>query len=388
MNSLDILEKLVAFDSVSRNSNLDLIEYVEHLLRSNGVVYERVYNEDRTKANLLAKTQPVGRQGFLLSGHSDVVPVDGQSWSTNPFRLTDRNGRLFGRGTTDMKGFLACALHATIKAAKHGLQTPLWLAISYDEEVGCIGVRRLIDEMKSTKSNPIGCIVGEPTSMEVGTGHKGKTVLQAKCIGRSAHSAFAPHAVNALHLACDFVQLLRDEQSNIQHSGILSEDFDIPYSTLHAHKINGGIAANIVPNEAAVEFEIRNIPTDDPESIINKLELRAGVVAEGWRRHAEEADISIESLNAYPGLGTKNNSAAAAFVNSLTNGDSTCKLAFGTEAGLFADLLCVPTVVCGPGSIAQAHRPDEFIARTQLQQCDKMLDALLDRLKAGIPPLK
>ena len=216
------------------------------------------------KANLYATIGPADRPGVMLSGHTDVVPVDGQAWTHPPFALTRRDGRLYGRGAADMKGFVACALAAALRAARRRLRAPLHLALSYDEEVGCIGVRRLIDVLAEAPVRPAFCIVGEPTSMAVATGHKGKTALRATCVGREAHSALAPLAVNALHLGCDLVAAIRARQAEIAASGARDGDYDVPYTTLHVGRMSGGTALNIVPNRCEVEFEIRNLAADDP----------------------------------------------------------------------------------------------------------------------------
>ena len=384
LDSIQLLDHLIAFPTVSRDSNLELIHFVGNWLETRGVRCRLVHSEDRRKANLFAAAGPSGTPGVLLSGHTDVVPVDGQNWSTDPFRLTAQGDRLMGRGTADMKGFLACAMRAAALAAKRELRTPLWLAFSYDEEIGCIGVRRLIDVMVEDGLRPLCCVVGEPTSMKVATGHKGKTALRAVCRGEAAHSAFAPRALNALHLACDFVGLLRDLQRSIEISGPADPGFEIPCTTVHAAKISGGVAANIVPDEAAVEFEIRNVAADDPASLLAGLRAGAQELEQKARRRSKAAGISIQVINSYPGLDTDPDSSVAAFVKSLTGGNATSKVAFGTEAGLFSERVGTPSVICGPGSMEQGHKADEFVSRHQLERCDLMMSALLTRLEAGI----
>ena len=387
LDSIGLLERLIAFPTVSRDSNLELIHFAREWLERHGVRCRLVHSEDRKKANLFAAAGPSEMPGVLLSGHTDVVPVDGQNWSTDPFRLAAKGDRLFGRGTADMKGFLACAMRAASLAADRELRTPLWLAFSYDEEIGCIGVRRLIDVMVEDGLRPLCCIVGEPTSMQVATGHKGKTALRAVCRGEAAHTAFAPKALNALHLACDFVGLLRGLQKTIETDGPADPGFEIPYTTLHAATISGGVAGNIVPDKAAVEFEIRNIAADDPERIVAGLRTDARQLELQARRQSDRAQISIQVVNGYPGLDTDPDSGAVAFVKSLTGGNATSKVAFGTEAGLFNRRVGTPAVICGPGSMEQGHKADEFVSRNQLQRCDLMLSALLTRLETGVSPL-
>ena len=383
MQSVELLDRLIALPTVSRDSNLELMKFVGDFLSSHGITSRLV--EDRTgrKANLFASVGPQDRPGIMLSGHSDTVPVDGQDWSSDPFRLTRRHGRLYGRGTADMKGFLACALRAAAEAAKRQLRTPLWLAFSHDEEIGCIGVRRLIEVMRDGDLRPQLCIIGEPTSMKIATGHKGKTALRAECRGRAAHTAFAPETINALHLGSDFVQCLRDAQARIAARGPFDSQFRIPYTTIHAARMEGGIAPNIVPALAEVDFEIRNIASDDPAGIVRDLEACAAELAAGARELATEAGISISIVNSYPGLETHPDSPAIAFMRSLTGENDTIKVAFGTEGGLFADWLDIPVAICGPGSMEQGHKPDEYIELSEIERCDAMLDRLVARLEAG-----
>jgi len=384
MVTLNILEKLVAFPTVSRDSNLDLINFAQDFLAACGADCTVIHDETGQKANLYATVGPTDRPGVMLSGHTDVVPVDGQNWSTDPFLPLHREGRIYGRGTTDMKGFLASALHAAQKASNRSLQTPLHLALSYDEEVGCVGVRRLIDMLTDAPIRPAFCIVGEPTSMAVAAGHKGKIGLRATCIGREGHSALAPLALNAVHMASDFIGAIRDKQTAIQENGSRDGDYDVPYTTLHVGKVQGGIALNIVPNRCELEFEIRNLAEDDPMAILSDLKTSADDIVRDARTIAPEAEIHFATTMTYPGLATRPDADVISFVKSLTGANDTIKVAFGTEGGLFSEHLAIPTVVCGPGSMAQGHKPDEFITLDQLTRCDAMLAKLLDRLEAGI----
>ncbi|RWC73020.1 MULTISPECIES: acetylornithine deacetylase [unclassified Mesorhizobium] len=385
MDSIRILERLIAFPTVSRDSNLDLIGYVTELLEASGVACQIVRSADGHKANLFATIGPADRPGVMLSGHTDVVPVDGQNWTLPPFEMTEHDGKLYGRGAADMKGFVACALAACVKASKMALRTPLHLALSYDEEVGCLGVRDLIEMLSAAPRRPLLCIVGEPTNMRVATGHKGKLAARAICRGREGHSALAPLALNAIHLGCDFVRALRDEQERLARDGARDGDYDIPYTTVHVGKINAGVALNIVPNLCQVDFEIRNVAADNAAGILDRLRIAAARIAEDAASIAAEAAIEIEITNTYPGLDTPAASAAVAFVKSLTGANDTMKVAFGTEGGLFSRDLGTPAVVCGPGSMAQGHKPDEFVSVEQLRRCDGMLDRLLERLTDGWP---
>jgi acetylornithine deacetylase len=380
MNAIEILEKLIAFPTVSRDSNLDLIGYVREALEAHGIACRIIHSGDGHKANLFATIGPSGVPGIMLSGHTDVVPVDGQNWTLPPFELTQRDGKLYGRGAADMKGFIACALAACIRASKMPLKTPLHLALSYDEEIGCIGVRSLVEMLQAAPQRPLLCIVGEPTGMQVATGHKGKIGAHALCRGREGHSALAPLALNAIHVGCDFVAALRAEQDRLAKEGVRDSDYDIPYTTVHVGKMNAGVALNIVPNLCRIDFEIRNIAADDPNEILDRIRGEAARIAANASAIAPEAAIDIDIFNTYPGLDTPPDSKAVAFVKSLTGANGTIKVAFGTEGGLFSRDLGTPTVVCGPGSMAQGHKPDEFVSVEQLSRCDDMLEKLLVRL--------
>lgn len=385
MDTIGILEKLIAFPTVSRDSNLDLVNYVAELLEANGVASQIIHSEDGHKANLFATVGPKDRPGVMLSGHSDVVPVDGQNWTLPPFAMTERDGRLYGRGAADMKGFIASALAACLEASKMQLATPLHLALSYDEEIGCVGVRSLVEMLKGAPQRPLLCIVGEPTSMQVATGHKGKIGARAFCRGREGHSALAPLALNAIHLGCDFVAALRKEQDRLSREGARDGDYDIPYTTVHVGKMNAGVALNIVPNLCQLDFEIRNVAADNAEEILEGLKAEAARIAAEAAATVPEAAIDIEVFNTYPGLDTPAASQAVAFVKSLTGANGTMKVAFGTEGGLFSRDVGTPTVVCGPGSMAQGHKPDEFVSIEQLRRCDDMLEKLLRRLAQAEP---
>ncbi|RUU47780.1 acetylornithine deacetylase [Mesorhizobium sp. M6A.T.Ca.TU.002.02.2.1] len=380
MDSIRILEKLIAFPTVSRDPNLDLIGYVADLLDAHGIACQIIQSGDGHKANLFATIGPAGTSGIMLSGHTDVVPIDGQNWTLPPFEMSERDGKLYGRGAADMKGFVASALAACVTASKMTLQTPLHLALSYDEEIGCIGVRSLIDMLRGAPQRPLLCIVGEPTGMKVATGHKGKLAARAICKGREGHSALAPLALNAIHLGCDFVAALRREQDRLARDGARDGDYDIPYTTVHVGKMNAGVALNIVPNLCQIDFEIRNIAADNPQEILDGLRAEAARIAVEASAIAPEAAIDIDITNTYPGLDTPLSSQAVAFVKSLTGANDTIKVAFGTEGGLFSSDLGTPTVVCGPGSMAQGHKPDEFVSVEQMRRCDNMLDELLRRL--------
>lgn len=384
MSTLDYLEKLLSFDTTSAHSNSELITWVQSELLAMGAIVKIIPNEDGSKANLFATLGPKDIGGVMLSGHTDVVPVTGQDWTVPAFSMTRRDGKVFGRGTTDMKGFIASMMTAAREASVQNLKTPLHLALSYDEEVGCIGVRSMIDMLNNAPIRPQMCIVGEPTGLLVATGHKGKIAARVKCIGCAGHSALAPFAVNALYLANDFITKLRKVQETLRLGATQDHDYDVPYTTLHVGRIKGGGALNIVPHLCELDFEIRNLAQDDAAEILNNLTQAAKSIALEAQNIASEANIEIEVFNTYPGLDTASNEPVVGFVKSLTGANSTIKVAYGTEGGLFDQRLGVPTVVCGPGDMAQGHKPDEFITETQLSACDAMLDNLIQRLIIGL----
>lgn len=384
MDTRAILDRLIAFDTVSSRPNLALMQFVAGLLAEAGVEARLIPDANGTKANLWATIGPQDRGGVMLSGHTDVVPVEGQAWTRPPFALTEEGGRLYGRGTADMKGFVAAAVAATLQAARRPLKVPLHLALSYDEEVGCMGVRSLVDLLAAAPVKPAMCIVGEPTGMQVATGHKGKVALRATCTGREGHSALAPLALNALHLAADFIGVIRAVQARVAAEGPFDGDYDVPYTTIHAGKMSGGVQVNIVPNAAVIDFEIRSLAGVDVEALIAELRAGAEAVVAPLRAAFPEAAIEIARLWDYPGLGTPTDAAVVRFVQSLTGANGSIKVAFGTEGGLFDARVGVPTVVCGPGSMAQGHKPDEFVTVEQMARCDAMLATLIDRLADGL----
>jgi acetylornithine deacetylase len=384
MQTADILARLIGFDTTSSKPNRALMDWVQDLLGGAGIAAQIIPDASGGKANLYATIGPQDRPGVMLSGHTDVVPVDGQVWTRPPFVLTEAEGRYYGRGTTDMKGFVASALAAALMAARRPLATPLHLALSHDEEVGCLGVVSLIDMLAHAPHLPAMCIVGEPTGMQVATGHKGKIALRATCTGREGHSALAPMALNALHLGADFLGALRRLQDEVAASGLRDGDYDVPYTTLHVGKMQGGVQVNIVPNSCTLDFEIRNLAGDDPQALIDRLRVEADRITAPLKAAFPEAAISIDRLWDYPGLGTPSSAPVVQFVKSLTGANGTMKVAFGTEGGLFSTRLGIPTVICGPGSMAQGHKPDEWVSVGQIARCDAMLAALLDRLEAGL----
>ncbi|KPB78399.1 acetylornithine deacetylase (ArgE) [Pseudomonas syringae pv. tomato] len=380
--ALEILKRLIAFDTVSSEPNMALIEYVRELLASKGIESLIVKDETGKKANLFASTGPRDVPGVLLSGHTDVVPAAGQAWTMPPFQATLRDGRIYGRGTCDMKGFIALAIDAMLNAADMALLRPLQLALSHDEEIGCVGVRRLLDVLHLAPVRPFLCVVGEPTLMQFAVGHKGKASYRTFCRGQEAHSSLAPRAVNAIHLASDFIAELRNSQKRIEQQGSRDEGYDIPYSTVHIGRIDGGKALNIVPNLCTMEFEYRNLPGDNPEVLLEQLRERADVLVREAKHLSGVAAIEIEVMNEYPALETHPSVEAVRMLHAFAEpGTQHIKVSYGTEGGLFAGRLNVPVVVCGPGSIEQAHKPDEFIDESQMDAGERFLHSLLGSLK-------
>ena len=389
-DTLQLLDTLISFDTTSARSNLKLIHWVRDLLSGTDASVTVIGNSDNTKANLYATVGPADKPGVLLSGHTDVVPVEGQQWTTSPFVMAVKDGKAYGRGTADMKGFVACALRTLLLASTRQLKTPLHLALSYDEEIGCVGVHSMLDMLAQAPFTPLMCIVGEPTELGVAIGHKGKTACHVTCTGRAAHSSLAPQALNAIHLATDFIHHIRQLQERLRQSGARDDAYDVPYTTLHVSNIHGGVALNIVPDSCRFDMEIRNLAEDSPESLIEIIRDDARQLTAAAQTHIEEANIELDLFNTYPGLDTGADETVVSFVQSLTQLNdtkklnSTMKVTFGTEAGLFSSKLQIPSVVCGPGSMQQGHKPDEFIALDQLERCDVMLGRLLDCLEVGI----
>ncbi|WP_299680351.1 acetylornithine deacetylase [uncultured Roseobacter sp.] len=375
-SSLEILDRLIGFETISARSNLDLIAYVEDFLVTRQFRVHRIADLTDDKAGLYAEMGPEGAGGVLLSAHSDVVPVTGQHWTRPPFKLTRDGDLLFGRGTTDMKGFLAEMLVAADTASRRTLTAPLKLLISYDEEIGCVGIARMRDRLTPLLGTPRLAIVGEPTEMQVAIGHKGKRAYRAEITGQAGHSALAPNYVSALQLAVDLVLDLRALQADLKQNGARDAGYDIPYSTVHAGKMTSGTALNIVPERAELVFEIRHLAADDPDLLERRI---AKAAAELTAPLAGAGAIALHPLAAYPGLATPATGDATRQVQGWSGG-KTCKVAFGTEGGVLAEL-GIPTVVCGPGSMErQGHKADEHISSAQLAACATLLANALDTL--------
>jgi acetylornithine deacetylase len=377
--AIEMIRRLVAFDTTSRDSNLALIGWVRDYLAGHGVDSELVPDETGKKANLFATIGPADRPGLVLSGHTDVVPIDGQEWSTDPFALAERDGRLYGRGTCDMKSFVAVALALVPEIKARARAAPVHLALSYDEEVGCIGVRRLLDRLAARAPKPWGCIVGEPTGMKPVRAHKGKVSKRARLRGFECHSSLAPTGVNAVQYAAELIAFLNRMGRRFAAEGPFDREFDVPFTTAHVGVIQGGTALNIVPRDCWFDFEFRHLPGHDPLALLAEVEGFARDELEPAMRavHADTR-IRFEDFSTIPGLATAEESEIVQLAKAATGANSAGKVAFGTEAGLF-ELIGVPTVVCGPGSIDQAHKPDEFVALEQVALCEQFLRRVLER---------
>ncbi|CAM2197128.1 acetylornithine deacetylase [Paraburkholderia kururiensis] len=380
VSSRALLEKLVSYATVSRDSNLALIGFVRDFLAQHGVECELFYNDERTKANLFATIGPPDRGGIALSGHTDVVPVEGQAWTVDPFRLVEKEGRLYGRGTADMKGFLASVLAAVPMFIERDLRMPVHLAFSYDEEVGCLGVRPMLDELARREYKPVLCLIGEPTELKPVLGHKGKLAMRCCVKGAACHSAYAPYGVNAIQYAARLINHLEEIGQALAQPEHHDERFDPPYSTVQTGVIRGGRALNIVPAECEFDFEVRALPGFDADTVAHRLQRYAeSELLPKMRAVKPDTDITLQSLSAYPGLATSPQSEAARLVALLSGSTEFGTVAFGTEGGLF-EQAGIPTVVCGPGSMDQGHKPDEFVSVEQLHACDAMLVRLADYL--------
>ncbi|GAK72861.1 putative acetylornithine deacetylase [Agrobacterium rubi TR3 = NBRC 13261] len=382
------LERLVAHPTVSSDTNLPLINEIETALTDAGAICERFCDATGQKAALLVRLGPDAPGGLMLSGHVDVVPVEGQDWTVPPFSLTRMDGKLYGRGTTDMKGFVASAVALAQTTDVKSLAAPLWLAISYDEEIGCVGVRPMLEEIAGRNILPDLVVVGEPTSMQLGLGHKGKMAFNVKVRGVPRHSAEAPLALNALHIATDFISGLRKLQDEIEVRGSREPGYSVPYATVHVGKLSGGTAVNLVPDQAELLMECRMMAADDPLGLVEQIRKAGAAAVAPHKERFREASINIEITGNYPGHSIDvGHPVVQAFASCLPKGARVCRVSFGTEAGLFAQALDVPVVICGPGSMDQGHRPDEFIEETQLALCDAVLADALIRFCASRRPL-
>lgn len=336
MNNVELLQQLIRFPTVSSESNLDLIHYIAQLLEEKGIQVQVIQDPVQAKAALFATVGDPTIPGILLSGHSDVVPVEGQAWSVDPFSATLVEDKLFGRGGCDMKGFIAVALNLMLSLADKPLARPVHLAVSFDEELGCLGVKDMLLHLQHLKVEPLLCIVGEPTEMNIALGHKGKAAYRVHCCGEEAHSSRAPLSVNAIYLACDFIAKLRELQQQFKVRGARDDEYDIPYSTVHVGKIEGGKAINIVPQSCQFDFEIRHLAQDDLDKELTTLFSQAQHIVEAARAElpASRAEIQFTCMSRYPGLNTD---ASHHAIQRLKNGQQMMQNSFALRLALRAD---------------------------------------------------
>ncbi|WP_119274109.1 acetylornithine deacetylase [Taklimakanibacter deserti] len=382
-----LIGDLIGFPTVSSNSNGELLAHVQAYLARYGIASDILWNEERSKGNLWATIGPADVAGVILSGHSDVVPVTGQAWTGDPFLMREAEGRLYGRGACDMKGFIGIVLAAVPNLVERSLKAPIHIAISYDEELGCTGVKSLVDRIAAMELKPALCIVGEPTSMQVIIGHKGGGMFRVVVTGRSAHSSLAPSAVNAIEHAAVLISYIQGLSLGHAKSGPHDHGYDVPHSTLSVTTISGGTALNIIPDRCEFGFDIRSLPEVDARALIEQIrEYAETVVLPRMKAVAPEAAIVVEDIVPFVGLATEPEHPAVTFVKQLAGRNDHAKVAYGTEAGLFSTVAGVASVVCGPGSIAQAHKPDEYIALTEVERCRLFIDRLATQLEyAGLP---
>jgi acetylornithine deacetylase len=379
-----LIQRLIGFDTTSRDSNLALIEWVRDWLKGLGVESRLTYDESGSKANLFATLRGGARPGIVLSGHTDVVPVDGQPWDTDPFVATLKDERIYGRGSADMKSYIACALAMTPRFLAADLKCPVHFALSYDEELGCMGVRGLLADLAQAGIRPAGCIIGEPTEMQPVVAHKGKRAYKCCVRGREAHSALTPQGVNAIEYAAKLVVYIRHMAERMRDCETRDNGFDVPFTTLQTGVIRGGTAGNIVPRDCEVHFEFRYLPGVDPEALESEIKAYAErVLLPEMRSVDPETFISFETKAEIPGLDPALERAeqdrVTALAQALARNPSIAKVAYATEAGLF-QRAGIPSIICGPGSIEQAHKPNEFIALEQIALCESFMERLLGEI--------
>jgi acetylornithine deacetylase len=367
--AIQLLGTLISFDSVSRNSNLPIIEFIKNHLRDQRVNCTAVPSPDGKKSNLLARIGPDVPGGIILSGHTDVVPVDGQIWDTDPFKLTEQGDKLYGRGTADMKSFLAICLAMIPEFSRLQLTKPIWLAFSYDEEIGCLGAPHLLEHIEKNIPIPAFAIIGEPTMMRVVTAHKGVLSFETVVQGLEWHSSQPHLGVNAVQIGCELVHFLYTLAAELAASGKRDERFDPPYTTVHVGTISGGTARNIIARECRFQWEIRPLPGDDADALTARFDKRCQELLAGMRKVSPGADISTRSMSRMTGVTLPTEAkAACATVMRCAQTNQEFAVSFGTEAGVFNDH-GVPAIICGPGNIEQAHKPNEFIERAQIREC-------------------
>jgi acetylornithine deacetylase len=373
--SLELARTLVGMNTVSANSNLDLIHFARDELARLGVRSRLTFNPEKTKANLFATLGEGKSAGLILSGHTDTVPWDGQDWSDDPLSAAVRGGRLYGRGSADMKGFIAIALAHAGAFLESKAPFAVHFSFSYDEEVGCFGVKELIADMREAGIKPLACVVGEPTGMVPAIAHKG--VYRYKCCvrGKEAHSSLTPRSVNAIEMAARVVGKLRDMAEGFEREEPRYDGFDVPFSTASVGQFHGGIADNVVPRDAEFRYEFRDLPTADARAMQQAVVAHARSLEPAMKAVAPDAGFRFETICEIPSFLGSESDAVTRLAQRLSGEPRTTLVAFGTEAGIFKNS-GIPTVVCGPGSIEQAHQPDEFVSLEQLARCEAFMRGL------------
>ncbi|MEY4984405.1 MAG: acetylornithine deacetylase [Pseudomonadota bacterium] len=376
-----ILDRLVAFPTVSRDTNLPLVDWVEAYLSSHGLAAHRHWNEDRTKAALFAHAGPAVEGAVVLSGHTDVVPVDGQDWTSDPWRVTERDGRLYGRGTCDMKGFDALAIWALVEAHRRGVTRPLQLALSYDEEVGCTGAPPMIAAMQGVLPKGEAVIVGEPSRMKIITGHKGGTGFHVHVKGYEVHSSLLPQGVSAIMEGARLIGWANDRNAETSSapSSALALPFDPPFTTFHVGMIAGGTAHNITAADCRFALEMRVVPGESLDDWAARFEAEAARMDAALKARRPEAGVHLSRFFGVPALEPEGMGPAETLARRLTGDNATGVVSYGTEAGQFQQA-GYSAVVCGPGDIAQAHQPDEFIELAEFHAGQRFMERLLDAL--------
>lgn len=376
--TLDLLARLVGFNTVSAQSNRALIDFAREVLAASGAHVDVFADATGAKANLIARIGPEAPGGLMLAGHSDVVPVEGQEWQSDPFEATVRGDRIYGRGTCDMKGFIAVALSLAPELAAADLRRPVYLAFTYDEEVGCFGAAELAPRLSRLPAKPAFCIVGEPTGMRVISGHKGKLSLDCRVHGTEGHSAHNDRAVNAVEIAAEVIVRLRALQRRIASEGHRDERFDPPFTTIHTGIVEGGVARNIVPRDCRFEVEIRNLPDDDARQLFREIEeFAASDLLPEMHRLSRGAGITFDVQSDIPALVPQSDGELLGLALARNGTNRPDVVSFATEAGLYQGT-DMQVIVCGPGDIRDAHRPDEFVALDQLARCETFLRAVID----------
>ena len=381
MSARDLLDKLVSFQTVSSVSNLELIDWVEEYLRGFGVAATRVYNDDRTKANLYANVGPEVEGGVILSGHTDVVPVEGQAWDTDPFVVTEKDGKLYGRGTCDMKGFDALALAAVPRALERGVKRPLQIALSYDEEVGCLGAPSMIAEMRKTMPAAAAVVVGEPSMMKTVAGHKGGFGWWVHVHGFEVHSSLMHTGVNAIMYGVKLIEWANQQNAQIRAAEptALAAQFDPPFTTVHTGKISGGTAHNITAKDCTFGIDFRVVPGEGIAEYRDALMERVAEVEAEMKAVHPDTWIEIDQRFDVPALRPETDGAAERLVRQITGDNGSHVVSYGTEAGQF-QREDYSAIICGPGDIAQAHQPNEFLEVSQFEAGEEFMEKLIDQL--------